>query len=132
MRIQTPLRRKRLVSLTPLIDVVFILLLFFMLASSFIEWRTIGLNVPMIESAGSSDQEPVVIGVSNDGELRLTGKFVTQADLDIRISQVLANDAAHPLVIQPDADVPLQRIVTVIDRLAAVGGRNISLKRGGN
>ena len=131
MHIQRPLSRKRLVSLTPLIDVVFILLLFFMLASSFIEWRSIGLNVPAGGSAGSSDQESLVIGVSRDGKLRLNGEAVTWEGLEARIRPVLARDAAQPFVVQPEAEVPLQRIVTVLDRLAAVGARNISLTREG-
>jgi len=131
MHIQRPSPRKRLVSLTPLIDVVFILLLFFMLASSFIEWRAIVLNVPAGGSAGSPDRESLVIGVNRDGKLRLNGEAVTWEGLETRIRPVLAHDAAQPFVVQPEADVPLQGIVTVLDRLAAVGGRNISLRREG-
>ena len=131
MHIQRPSPRKRLVSLTPLIDVVFILLLFFMLASSFIEWRAIVLNVPAGGSAGSQDRESLVIGVNRDGKLRLNGEAVTWEGLKTRIRPVLARDAAQPFVVQPEADVPLQGIVTVLDRLAAVGGRNISLRREG-
>lgn len=130
MHVQRPLPRRRLVSLTPLIDVVFILLLFFMLASSFVEWRTIGLNVPAGDSAGSPDLESMVIGVSRDRKLHLNGEAITWEGLETRIRPVLARDAAQPFVVQPEADVPLQAIVTVLDRLAAVGGRNISLKRG--
>ncbi len=130
MRLQRPLPRRRLVSLTPLIDVVFILLLFFMLASSFVEWRAIGLNVATGRSDGRSEQAPLVIGVGDDGTLRLNGAALTLGELELRLRRSLARDATRALVLRPQADVPLQRMVSVLDRLAAVGGSNISLMPG--
>lgn len=127
MHIQTPMSRKRLVSLTPLIDVVFILLLFFMLASSFIEWRAIGLNVPAKESTVSHDQESLVIRITRAGKFYLNGKAIKPEELEQHIQPALARNAEQPFGVQPEAGVLLQQIVTVLDRLSAVGGRNISL-----
>lgn len=131
MQIQRSLPRKRLVSLTPLIDVVFILLLFFMLASSFVDWRVIGLNLPAGEIADSAEQETLVIGVSRAGKLYLNGAAVTLEGLGDRLRPALARDPAQPVVVQPEADVLLQRIVAVLDQLAAVGVRNLALQRDG-
>lgn len=130
MQIQRPLPRKRLISLTPLIDVVFILLLFFMLATSFVEWHAIGLNIPATESSISQDQESLVIRLTHDGRLYVNNDTVTLETLGDRILPVLARNAEQLILLQPDAEVSLQRIVTVLDRLAVVGGRNISLQRG--
>ena len=52
--IAKPRRRRSPISLTPLIDVVFILLVFFMLASSFLDWRSITLAAPSAEAYGIS------------------------------------------------------------------------------
>ena len=49
-------RRRPLISLTPLIDVVFILLVFFMLASSFLDWRSIDLNAPAQAAAMANNR----------------------------------------------------------------------------
>ena len=53
-------RRRNLISLTPLIDVVFILLVFFMLASSFLDWRSITLDPPK-QTGGSPSLEQAVL-----------------------------------------------------------------------
>jgi len=126
--IQTPPPRKRLLSMTPLIDVVFILLLFFMLASSFIEWREIELNVASNTGVSHSDQSPVVIQITQDNFL-LRGESVSLDVLTEEVRSELANNTDLQLVVRPQASVPLQRIVTLLDRLRAVGGRNVSLLR---
>lgn len=127
MYIQRPQPRKRSVSLTPLIDVVFILLLFFMLASNFIEWRAIGLNVPAKGVAISSEQESLLIRVMRDGSLYLNDKAMKAEELNDQIQQALMRNAEQILGVQPEAGIPLQQIVTVLDRLTAAGGRNITL-----
>src|SRR5690606_18422295 len=62
-------RRRSTISLTPLIDVVFILLVFFMLASSFLDWRAIDLRAPG-PAAGASLEGVLYVEVRDDG-LRL-------------------------------------------------------------
>lgn len=114
--------------MTPLIDVVFILLLFFMLASSFIEWREIELNVASNTGVSHSDQSPVVIQITQDNFL-LRGESVSLDVLTEEVRSELANNTDLQLVVRPQASVPLQRIVTLLDRLRAVGGRNVSLLR---
>lgn len=131
MVIRRPLPRKRLLSLTPLIDVVFILLLFFMLASSFIEWRAIGLNVPKAERGRGSDQPSLRVRLTGDEGLYLNGDAVTLKSLGQRIQPILRRNAEQPVAVQSDSLVPLQRIVTVLDRVTAAGGRNLSLSQAG-
>ena len=60
-------RRAARIGLTPLIDVVFILLVFFMLASSFLEWRALEIRIPTFGSASSDADEPLRVRVGLDG-----------------------------------------------------------------
>jgi len=128
MFIQAPPPRKRLLSMTPLIDVVFILLLFFMLASSFIEWREIELNMATNTGTHQSDHSPVVIRISQDNFL-LRGESVSLEQLMKHVRSERVNNADLQVVIQPQASVSLQRIVTLLDQLRAVGGLHVSLLR---
>ena len=57
----------RLITLTPLIDVVFILLVFFMLASSYLDWRSIDLTVSSGAGAATSAQRAILINLRSDG-----------------------------------------------------------------
>ena len=116
------------ISLTPLIDVVFILLIFFMLASSFRNWHTIHLDVSPPGAADQSGEEEALL-VEIDGDaLRLAGDVVSLDELDARVRQRLANAPDLEILVQPRADVPLQEVVTVLDRLTAAGASQVSLR----
>ena len=124
-----PPRRRALVSLTPLIDVVFILLVFFMLASSFLDWRAIDLAPPG-EGAdpAATRSAAMLIDITRDG-LRLGGQPVERAALLVRVQQRLAEKADQPVVLRPAAGVSLQQVITLLDRLSDIGVSNLSLNR---
>ena len=122
-------RRRALVSLTPLIDVVFILLVFFMLASSFLDWRTIELAPPGEgASAYATQSGAMLIDVTGDG-LRLGGQPIEPEELQVRVQQRLAEKADQSVVVRPAAGVSLQRVITLLDRLSAIGVIKLSLNR---
>ncbi|ANK82600.1 MAG: biopolymer transporter ExbD [Rhizobiales bacterium NRL2] len=123
-------RRRPLISLTPLIDVVFILLVFFMLASSFLDWRAIDLTPPARAGSGALMEGAMLVDVRPDG-LRLSGERLDLETLAGRVEARLADRPGQSVVIRPAAGVSLQRTVRVLDRLAAAGAANLSLNRAG-
>ena len=126
-----PVRKRPLISLTPLIDVVFILLIFFMLASSFLDWRAINLDAPVQASgAAASTEGALLIEIKSDG-LRLAAEQVTLDALADRVSEHLATKPDQRVLIKPSEGVPLQRTVDVLDRLKAIGVSDMSLIRDG-
>jgi len=128
-RLATDTRRRRpLVSLTPLIDVVFILLVFFMLASSFLDWRAIDLSAPVPAAAGVSSEPTVVVEVGPDGP-RLAGEPLSLSALARRVADRLAARPGQPVLVKPAPGVSLQETIDVLERLAAAGVTGISLAR---
>ncbi|MEQ8344238.1 MAG: biopolymer transporter ExbD [Sneathiellaceae bacterium] len=142
-------RRRSLISLTPLIDMVFILLVFFMLASTFTDWNAIPFALSDTPQegrpAGSADRpaerQPdagaVLLDVGRD-QLRLSGRPVGDAELPARLAALQAGprgqagpDAGRRVIVRPAAGVPLQRLVAVMDMLAAAGVTDLSLARRG-
>ena len=119
-----------MISLTPLIDVVFILLVFFMLASSFLDWRAIDLNTPARAAAGSSMEGALLVEVRVDG-LRLSGETVSLATLSERVAERLKAKPDQKVLVKPEIGVPLQGAVDLLDRLAGTGVTELSLIRGG-
>lgn len=115
-----PRRRRPLISLTPLIDVVFILLVFFMLASSFLDWRAIDLNAPERMGAGSSMEGALLVEVRPDGP-RLSGRTVPLASLAARVQERLEALPGKRVLIKPAAGVALQDAVDVLDHLERAG-----------
>ena len=123
-------RRRALISLTPLIDVVFILLIFFMLASSFLDWRAIELNAPAQAAAGTSVEGALLVEVRSDS-LRLSGETVSLDALASRIATRLETAPDQRVLVRPASGVALQQAVAVLDRLKAAGVSELSLIRDG-
>src|SRR3546814_18207863 len=73
-------RRRASISLTPLIDVVFILLIFFMLATSFVDDRAIEVGAPAAKLGGASLEGALLVELRPDG-LRLAGERLTAPQL---------------------------------------------------
>ena len=121
-------RRRPLISLTPLIDVVFILLVFFMLASSFLDWRSIDLNAPAQAAAGPAMEGALLVEIRSDG-LLLSGEPVSLDVLTARIAERVAAKPGQRVVVKSAAGVPLQDAVNVLDRLTEAGVAQLSLTR---
>ncbi|MBL4721432.1 MAG: biopolymer transporter ExbD [Alphaproteobacteria bacterium] len=119
-------RRRSPISLTPLIDVVFILLIFFMLASNVTDWRAISLNAPG-EGAASAAIEGALLVEVRPKEIRLSGKPITLINLSATIAAAVRKKPTQRVMVKTATGVILQRAIVVLDALSAAGARNLSL-----
>ncbi|MES1938746.1 biopolymer transport protein ExbD/TolR [Salinisphaera sp. T5B8] len=130
MHIETFERRKHSISLTPLIDVVFILLVFFMLATSFTDWRPITLATGTSEAA-PGDTPPAVVRVDADGSLHYDGS--TSRDprtLAQRLNAAIAAGDISAVIVQPAPEATLDVTVGALDALSGAGVAPMSLATG--
>lgn len=129
MRLELPTRRaRRLVSLTPLIDVVFMLLLFFLLASSFQRWH--GLNLAGTGPAEDAAASPavVLVRIQADGTLDLNGEPLAIDALAATLRRQLARREDLTVIVEPAATLTLQPLVAVLEQLAAAGISRLHLQ----
>jgi len=129
LRIARARSRRSLISLTPLIDVVFILLVFFMLASSFVEWRSIDLAEAGPAAATPSEDAALLLRVGADGGVVIDGEAHDAAALDARLARIAGEDPARRLAVQPEPGVPLQTVVDVLEAATEAGLSGVSLVR---
>jgi biopolymer transport protein ExbD len=92
------------IDLTPMLDVVFILLIFFIVTSVFVKEAGYDVNRPRASTAEQIVVEPILIAVSPAGELWMDGDVVLQRNLRLRIEQRLAETPNAGVVIQADQD----------------------------
>lgn len=117
-----------MIRLTPLIDVVFILLVFFMLASSFLDWRAFEIAVPTEVSAPDIELEPILVEVDADGRIRVAGEVMRADDVaDAVLDRQAGDPANHPVILRADDDTPIGATVRAFDRLRAGGVAGVSL-----
>ncbi|MBN2885729.1 MAG: biopolymer transporter ExbD [Chromatiaceae bacterium] len=131
MRLErAPARAGRAISLTPLIDVVFILLLFFLLASHFDQWGALQLDTSasLATRPSAADAQTLLLRLHADGALELNGEALDEAYLGARLESLLAERPGLALVVQADAEVPLQDLVSLIDHIVALGVQEVSLR----
>jgi biopolymer transport protein ExbD len=121
-------RRRTSISLTPLIDVVFILLLFFMLASSLLTWRSIELDAAAKAAPKAGKSDAVLVEIRTDG-IRLAGKTISLDELGTRLRGLLDRSPEQKVLVKPSGGIVLQQAVDVLDHLAAAGVSNLSLIR---
>jgi len=127
MRILPQKPQKSLISLTALIDVVFILLVFFMLASKFTDWRAIEMITAGKGKAVASPKAALVLAVLPDNRVTLQGQTLTMTTLPATLAGVAKTDSDRPLAVQPHSGVPLQPVVSVMEAAKQAGFTRISL-----
>ncbi|PKM22309.1 MAG: hypothetical protein CVV10_04940 [Gammaproteobacteria bacterium HGW-Gammaproteobacteria-14] len=123
MHIDMPARKASMISLTPLIDVVFILLVFFMLATRFIDLA----HQPLTVAVGSTASDPATtvlrITVLGNNRIDIDGK---RYRLD-RAEQHLKTLTAVPVYVISDNDASLQSVLNVTDMLQRSGLHDVHL-----
>lgn len=108
-------------NLIPLIDVVFMLLIFFMLTTTFIHDRALDVDLPVSES-GSAERAELrnhVIELDQRGQIAIDGQRVTEQELAAVLAEIA--EGGRPVVLWADAQVVNQRVVTVLDLARRAG-----------
>lgn len=122
-----PHRRPRGMMLTPLIDVVFLLLIFFMISTSFVKTESMELSLPGGNAPGAEDTNLLRVYVNGDGRLLLNNEPIEEKALNQRLQEIFKKEPARRAVILSAQDVSVQRLVAVMDMIYLGGGRNLSV-----
>jgi biopolymer transport protein ExbD len=121
MQFKTKHKRKPLINITSLIDVLFLLLIFFMVSSTFLEQPGIKLELPHAQSAVVVEQKNYTLFVDKSGKMFLNDDEVQMQDLESEIREALPDMKENALVLKADQDVSHGVVVKVMD-LAKRGG----------
>ena len=132
MKFQRELKREEVsLNLTPLIDVVFLLLIFFMVTTTFS--KDTSLNVTLPEADGSpmeAEARQLDVMVTRDGHYVVNGRTVTNSTLDTlkqAIQEVSEGDNSLPMVITADAEATHQSVVTAMDAVGQLGFTRLNI-----
>ncbi|KZN13058.1 ExbD/TolR family protein [Marinomonas sp. TW1] len=122
-------KRKNAISLTPLIDVVFILLLFFMLTSSFVPWRIVDtpLSVASDTPKPETESDNLILTLKlNDNQVWLADRSISLSDQTAFQSLVEENNEGV-FIIKAEDGVTLQSLMKLADRLKENGANTVSI-----
>lgn len=117
------------INLTPLIDIVFLLLIFFMLTAHFVSEEAIDIELPKSEYAVEIDENrPVTVLVTNQGEFRLGSHTVAKEKLFGAVAEAIAATKKKALFIRGDKKAKLSDIVYVMDAAKAAEATSVSIQ----
>lgn len=125
--------RRRLppVNITSLIDVLFLLLIFFMVSSTFIESPALQLDLPEAETAEAAQRDSLTITLSAAHELFVDGQGMAWEDLPARLAAAVAADPDLTLILEADQTVDYGTVIRAIDLARKQGVKAVSaLTRG--
>lgn len=131
MKFQRSLKEEVSVNLTPLIDVVFLLLIFFMVTTTFSRNTNLLINLP--EAEGEVTQQQAVeieILVAQNGTYSVNGRQLVNNQIDTlmrAVTEVSGDDNTIPLVITADANATHQSVVTAMDAVARLGFTSLNI-----
>ncbi len=103
------------INMVPLIDVSLVLLIIFMVMTPFLVQQQIKVNLPHSVTASESPDRPIVITIQREGEVNLNGKPISITSLESELKALLGPQNDHPVMIQADRDLALQKVVAVMD-----------------
>ncbi len=113
-------KRSPLVNVTPLIDALFLLLIFFMVSSSFRDLPGIPLDLPKAATGETTQSTGVEIQIDMQGIVRLEGNIVGGDQLIERLESALDESDSRDLYLRADQGVPYGKVVEVMDAARAV------------
>ena len=117
--------------MTPLVDVVLVLLIIFMVVMPLLE-RQLAVRIPAEEQAQTEDDEPpdqIVVRVERSGELRINGQLVAAADYVKTLAARLAprTPADRIVFVTPEDDAQYKKLVEALDGARAAGAQTLGM-----
>lgn len=117
------------IRILPLIDVIFFLLIFFMMFTTFRSSPTgININLPQAETVTKQEKKRVAINISQSGQVYVDEQLVGVDNLVTRIEEIIAANSPETLfIINADQEVAYKQIITVMDKIRRAGGYRLAL-----
>jgi biopolymer transport protein ExbD len=109
------------INVTPLVDVVLVLLVILMVASTYIVAQTLKVQLPRAKSTDGTADKPTKVEILKDGKLRWNEVFVQEAELPEKLKAAVEADPEMSLVVSADKEVQHGNVVHVLD-LAKLAG----------
>ena len=115
------------IDLTPMLDVVFIMLIFFIVTASFIKEAGIEINKPPATTAEKQDKANILIAISADGQIWIDRRRIDIRNVRANIERLHAENPQGSVVIQADKDSTNEKLVLVMDAAREAGVYNVAI-----
>ena len=123
---QQSARRGVDINMSPLIDVVFLLLIFFVVTTVFVEETGVDIQQPKAASATELERNSILIALTDDGQIMYGGRQVSLNGIRGIVSQQL-REKQVPVILIGDEKAQIRKLVSLIDECKLAGAKQVSI-----
>ena len=114
-------------NITPMLDVVFILLIFFIVTANFIKEPGLEINRPDSETSEITENAAILIAIGAAGDIYMDGRRIDVRQVKANVIRLIAENPQGSVVIQADVKSTAEKIVAVMDEVREAGVVDISI-----
>lgn len=115
------------INLSPLIDMVFILLIFFMVSATFVKDMDLDINRPKASSATPSDSKAIRVYIDHEGQTYVDGKAARVWTIQARVRDLLSVSSGSTVLVVTDGAVAANKLIEVVDQCRLAGARDVGV-----
>jgi len=115
------------INMTPMLDVVFIMLIFFIVSTSFVRETGVEVNRPLAESSEKLPQNAILVAITDNNQIWIDKHRIDTRAVRRNIERLLAENPDSTVIIQADESAPTGTLIKVLDQSKLAGAKNIAV-----
>ena len=113
------------INITSLVDVLFILLIFVLVSTTFLEQPALNIELPKAKSAGLERIQEMIVSISREGQIFFNNQAVNKIQLADLITQRLQKDSQMPVILKADENVSYGLVIEIMDVMRDTGVKKL-------
>lgn len=126
-RVFSAIAKNEDINISPLIDMVFILLIFFIVTTVFVEETGVEITKPQAASQIQLEKNSILIAITSNNNVVYGGRDIGVSGVRAIVRRLVQEDAGMPVIIQADENVPTRLLVRVIDEAKLAGAVSVNI-----
>lgn len=127
MQFRPPTHPPAAINIAPLVDVVFLLVIFFAVSTTFLETAGLKLELPSSSSTAPREARELTVFLGEDGTLSFDGEIVEREELGVRLRRALEGNERKLVVLRADRNARHGEVVGVMDVIHESGAEGLTL-----
>jgi len=127
MRSRRKAQEEQGIDISPLIDMVFILLIFFMVSTTFVKDMDLDINRPKASSASVASTKAIRLYIAQDGSTYLDGQPIRTWMIQSRVKEMMETGSSESVLVVTDDGVPSGKLVEVVDQARLAGAQDVGV-----
>ncbi|MDQ1326290.1 MAG: biopolymer transport protein ExbD [Campylobacterota bacterium] len=115
------------VDVSPLIDMVFILLIFFMVTTTFVKDMKLDINRPSAASASKADSKIIRVYIDNTGQVYIDNQPVQLWAIQSKVRDLMRTSTEKSVLVISDDTIPVETLIDVVDECRMSGAKDVAV-----